>query len=392
MALATQCPHCLTIFRVASDQLKLRGGLVRCGSCRQVFNGNEFLVEPSIADGHYQPAPGSHAQASEPASLAPTVAPASPATTFAPSARPAASATPPSPPQEQAPAVPPLVRDTIPVVSEPKVFRSPASPGYIPDLGAALKPAPLDAPTETAMTMATATDAGSTESSSGPVTDLDDGFSLEPPPATDDPPLAEDEAPQEGLGADGEGASADAEPNDRDADEPAFVKHAQRKARISHIMKTVMMILAGVMVPVLLLQSLYYWRNPLAEAVPQVRPMLNGMCVALHCTVGLPADIERLSLEANELQVVPPNQNVYALTVVMRNRSTSAQSWPHIELTLNNDDEKAVVRRVFRPRDYLSDPKLADGGIAAESEQQIKLNFELKDALVSGYRIYLFYP
>ena len=60
MALATQCPHCLTIFRVASDQLKLRGGLVRCGSCRQVFNGNEFLVEPSIADGHYQPAPGSH--------------------------------------------------------------------------------------------------------------------------------------------------------------------------------------------------------------------------------------------------------------------------------------------------------------------------------------------
>jgi predicted Zn finger-like uncharacterized protein len=36
MALATQCPHCLTIFRVASDQLKLRGGLVRCGSCRSL--------------------------------------------------------------------------------------------------------------------------------------------------------------------------------------------------------------------------------------------------------------------------------------------------------------------------------------------------------------------
>ena len=63
MALATQCPHCLTIFRVVSDQLKLRGGLVRCGSCRQVFNGNDYLVEASVADGHYQPAPGSKAQA-----------------------------------------------------------------------------------------------------------------------------------------------------------------------------------------------------------------------------------------------------------------------------------------------------------------------------------------
>jgi predicted Zn finger-like uncharacterized protein len=49
MALATQCPHCQTTFRVANDQLKLRGGLVRCGSCREVFNGIEHLVRPELA-------------------------------------------------------------------------------------------------------------------------------------------------------------------------------------------------------------------------------------------------------------------------------------------------------------------------------------------------------
>ena len=49
MALATQCPHCQTTFRVANDQLKLRGGLVRCGSCREVFNGIEHLVRPDVA-------------------------------------------------------------------------------------------------------------------------------------------------------------------------------------------------------------------------------------------------------------------------------------------------------------------------------------------------------
>src|SRR5450830_1234800 len=49
MALATQCPFCQTTFRVAQDQLKLRGGLVRCGSCKEVFNGNEHLVSPDIA-------------------------------------------------------------------------------------------------------------------------------------------------------------------------------------------------------------------------------------------------------------------------------------------------------------------------------------------------------
>ncbi|MGV7209477.1 DUF3426 domain-containing protein [Oxalobacteraceae bacterium A2-2] len=46
MALATKCPHCNTVFRVAHDQLKLRGGIVRCGACDEVFDGNAALVEP----------------------------------------------------------------------------------------------------------------------------------------------------------------------------------------------------------------------------------------------------------------------------------------------------------------------------------------------------------
>jgi len=46
MALATQCPHCYTSFRVANDQLKLHAGMVRCGSCKQTFNGIEHLLAP----------------------------------------------------------------------------------------------------------------------------------------------------------------------------------------------------------------------------------------------------------------------------------------------------------------------------------------------------------
>src|SRR4029453_7850784 len=38
MALATKCPQCSALFRVVADQLKLRGGLVRCGQCRAVFD------------------------------------------------------------------------------------------------------------------------------------------------------------------------------------------------------------------------------------------------------------------------------------------------------------------------------------------------------------------
>ena len=424
MALATQCPHCLTIFRVASDQLKLRNGLVRCGSCREVFNGNEFLVEPSIADGHYQPIPGSKAQAGAlPAAATASAAPAITARRNPPSASPsfqpqpdplpevrlpvAPAASEAAPPMAETPATPatpaPPTTAAIPLIAEPKVFRSPASPGYIPDLGAPLKlspPVDNDKPDQTGPAADEDLDTGALlRRSSDPAEDLAAPPEVaavfridnETSPASADVIHDVESAPlerEESLEIE-DRATADEQ---QAADEPGFVKRAERKARVGHAMKMLMMVLAGVMVPVLLLQSLYYWRNPLAASVPVLRPMLNGMCVAFHCTVGLPAEIDRLSLESNELQVVPPNQNVYALSIVMRNRGTSAQAWPHIELTLNNDDEKAVVRKVFRPRDYLADAGLIDSGLAADSERQIKLNFELKDALVSGYRIYLFYP
>lgn len=44
MALATRCTNCQAVFRVVVDQLKLRGGLVRCGQCSQVFDAIGTLI------------------------------------------------------------------------------------------------------------------------------------------------------------------------------------------------------------------------------------------------------------------------------------------------------------------------------------------------------------
>src|SRR5215831_478914 len=40
----TRCPTCKTIFRVTSAQLAMRGGQVRCGHCRTVFDGVAALL------------------------------------------------------------------------------------------------------------------------------------------------------------------------------------------------------------------------------------------------------------------------------------------------------------------------------------------------------------
>ncbi|MFJ3482954.1 DUF3426 domain-containing protein [Pseudomonas sp. NPDC090202] len=43
----TQCPHCQTSFRVSHAQLSVARGMVRCGSCLQVFNAAKQLLEQS---------------------------------------------------------------------------------------------------------------------------------------------------------------------------------------------------------------------------------------------------------------------------------------------------------------------------------------------------------
>jgi predicted Zn finger-like uncharacterized protein len=66
MHLETTCPHCDTRFRVAPDQLRQRGGLVRCGMCQRVFSGLEHLA------GDVGAAPGTATDASDPDPFAST--------------------------------------------------------------------------------------------------------------------------------------------------------------------------------------------------------------------------------------------------------------------------------------------------------------------------------
>src|SRR5690606_34548840 len=98
MALATRCPHCATTFRVAHDQLKLRAGLVRCGACKQIFNGVENLLGPEL------PAPAKPSGMPVPRPPVPPPAPSATPPSPPPSPDSAAAVRPPSPPGTGMPA------------------------------------------------------------------------------------------------------------------------------------------------------------------------------------------------------------------------------------------------------------------------------------------------
>src|SRR5690606_24799162 len=47
--MVTRCPKCATAFRVSASQLQSAKGLVRCGSCLQVFHAQDHEVDIPIA-------------------------------------------------------------------------------------------------------------------------------------------------------------------------------------------------------------------------------------------------------------------------------------------------------------------------------------------------------
>ena len=59
----TRCAACSTTFRITTEQLVLRQGKVRCGTCGEVFNALQSLVRSDAADALD---PAAHADASPP--------------------------------------------------------------------------------------------------------------------------------------------------------------------------------------------------------------------------------------------------------------------------------------------------------------------------------------
>ena len=101
-----------------------------------------------------------------------------------------------------------------------------------------------------------------------------------------------------------------------------------------------------------------------------------------------------MSIESSDLQADSRRDNVIVLNAVIRNRAPFPQDFPALELTLTDESDHAVLRRVLAPADYLDAARLplVGQGIGASSEASLRVFFDAGRARATGYRLYLFYP
>jgi hypothetical protein len=139
-------------------------------------------------------------------------------------------------------------------------------------------------------------------------------------------------------------------------------------------------------------QAIVHYRVELSVKIPGSKPALQAMCDVLDCKLPLPSQIDLIGIETSDLSPGPEGAGQLQLAATLRNRAPYGQAWPHLELTLTDGADKALVRRTLAPADYLPPTRKSEDGFPARSEQQVHLDLKAPGVPAVGYRLYVFYP
>ena len=416
--LATKCPHCKTTFKVANDQLKLQSGLVRCGICNQVFNGIEHLaattnvtntIKINAPTASFVPIPSPPAAANDikPYPQAKVVAPIQATTEGAASI---ASA----PPArefdlfDECKLVPETTSRVEPVPEFNKGKPQPADIFFASmlnddfsriqskaDINAKVQ-ALLDADLQAVQQLSFVA-----PPPDEPVEEIKwmQAEQQEKEQKIEDVERNEEEPATLQKSNDLRSMLSDYSTTETDADEPDndeedgditqlnFIRQANAKKRV-----TVFFSLATLLLLVLLVgQGVYQFRDLIAAAYPASKATLVSLCKLARCAIDLPAQLDAISYEADELHTLP-RENTFEFSLLMRNHSSLPQAWPNIELTLKDNEKQVVLKRVFTAADYLTNPHDVSNGFPANQEQPVKLYFMVDHVKASDYVVAIFYP
>lgn len=358
MSLVTTCPECQIRFIVRPEHLSAHGGKVRCGKCNHVFNAIEHLQEPNAVEVPVDSAfsTATHATSSpiyvEAIEEAPIEFPFK-STDVA----------------SEKPLNVDILERPFEEAAETSHETVSASTSRTDSLKTASSNADelLDAPRTTA-NVARIDESAIDEALASAAINLDTDYNASPPHATtqlDDilPPLK-------------------TKPAKRKQDKPAV---RTRSYTWLWVLLSLLLMLVAVG------QTAYFMRSRLAVLLPPIKPYLVLACGYVHCTIPLPKDMQLLVIDDSDLHEDVDHDGILHLTSTLINNAPYAQAYPNIELSLTNEHDTPVLRRIFTPAEYLDPQVNASNGILGGDETHINLALHVTDTAVSGYRVYLTY-
>ncbi len=144
----------------------------------------------------------------------------------------------------------------------------------------------------------------------------------------------------------------------------------------------------------LALQFVVAQRATIAVRAPALAPLLEAALAPFGLSVGVPSDLDALTIESFELQA-SADPDILEMRALLRNRADHPVRWPSMQLTLTDRSDRVLVRRTLDPHDYLREAGAAPGeGVPPQTEWPLHLALEARDLNLAGYdyRVRLFYP
>lgn len=398
MSLITRCPACDTLFKVVADQLKIAQGWVRCGHCAHVFDASAQLQvqQAAQAQATLAPAPLQAGALDELLTHFETRQAQHDALR-----QPGPEKSPVLPDRQALPEVP-LLPDEAPVFPVDSV-----SPAVAADT---LDDADFDPAGWRLAQQRLASERllpAAEEGLLGPVSESSTVNDVCMPAQTATPESAKT------VKSDFQNSSRELSLDFGlpDPDEEAdiisgisFVRDARRRAFWQRpwvrglLVMVLLSLLAGLMV-----QWMLHNKDRLAALEPRLVPVLKWLCVPLRCELELPRQVESLTIDSSTFNKL--GADTYRLDFVLKNTGPVLLEVPSLELTLTDNRDQALVRRVLKPAQF----GVAGATLPANSELSGTVTLQVLPGRasagaasepptsevplpVAGYRILAFYP
>ena len=186
---------------------------------------------------------------------------------------------------------------------------------------------------------------------------------------------------------------------------PGFVKQAERQAIWRHpAVRITLGLIALLLLALLGLQAAHHWRNQLAAQLPVTQPGLQAWCDMTGCKLSAPMDLESLTVDGiTVVKAESQGNDTYQLTVVIRNRSGIALSWPMLDLTLTDSNGAVLTRKSLSAQharlvpvgdDHNRPPTSSQPTPSTVAPGSTALQWQLRapELQLSSYTAELFYP
>jgi len=338
MSLVTRCPACSTMFKVVADQLRVSQGWVRCGNCSDVFDANAYLqsVFPPAVEEEWQQA----AYAQDNAARLPIT-------------------------ERGAPNVDSINRtEKWPVeISAARTVTDQLNQTALPKNENATVDVDVDVDVDQQLAVKTlSVQAGDIVA-----------------------PVLEPHLRDDGV----------APPNFQNV---SFVRKARREAFWQQsFIRFGLVFLAGICVMLLGVQWAVQHKDQVMAAEPRSLPVLQALCKPFRCRIKPLQRIESLLIDS--VSLVKLDSDSFRFSFVLKNTADAPLEVPLLELTLTDIYDKAVLRRVVLPVEF---GVRAGELLAAHSDTGGVINLTVAPderaerpitaAIVSGYRVLIFYP